>query len=268
VSHGLILFVCFTAQVIGVISIVCLFAPGLRFAHHQLLSLLLPEQWTILRLGYWLWPLLVLVAAQVRTLLVQYVGDVAAYVSPSKLDRFSEIREKIKGRANGIAVAIFSAEAIGGGGFEYGQVALVGHSLGSVISYDTLNRQVKDDELAGNPRNILGRTSLLLTFGSPLDKTAFIFALHGRESTQTRDALVTAVQPLLQDYRYRPFPWVNIWSPNDVISGTLDYFDATPPDPNHRVRNETDPEATIPLVAHTEYWKNRLVWEKLYEVLV
>ena len=120
----------------------------------------------------------------------------------------------------------------------------------------------------GNPLDILGRTNLLLTFGSPLDKTSFVFALHGRQATETREALVVAVQPLIQDYRYRPFPWVNVWSPNDMISGRLDYFDADPPDPQRRVMNVPDSEATIPLVAHTEYWKNHLVWEKLYQSLV
>ncbi|MBI2819293.1 MAG: hypothetical protein HYX73_04870 [Acidobacteria bacterium] len=265
---SLLFVTCLLGQVYGLASILAQFIHKILPHLHEFLSMLMPERWTFLRWSFWLWPFLLLAAAQIRTLFVQYVGDVAAYISPDKLDRFSEIRGKIKEQARRTAAAIYSAQDLRGGGFEYSQVALVGHSLGSVVSYDTLNRLIKDDELAGNPRDVLGRTNLLLTFGSPLDKTSFVFALHGEDATQTREALVAAVQPLIQDYRYRPFPWVNIWSPNDVISGQLDYFDANPPDPSHRVINERDPEATIPLVAHTEYWKNRMVWERLYKVLV
>lgn len=265
---GLLFATCLLGQVCGVVFIAAQIVPSISPYLHKVISTLLPARWTFLRWPLWVWPFLLLVAAEVRALLVQYVGDVAAYISPDRLDRFNDIRTKIKEQARRTAAAIYAARELNGSSFEYGQVAIVGHSLGSVIAYDTLNRLIKDDELAGNPGDIVGRTNLLLTFGSPLDKTAFVFALHGRETTETREALVAAVQPLIQDYRYRSFPWVNIWSPNDVISGRLDYYDAIPADPVRHIRNEPDPEATIPLVAHTEYWENRLVWEKLYQVLV
>jgi hypothetical protein len=272
VAGGLILSIlvsgCFVGEVLGFLSILSRPFPGMVDSTHAVLVRFLPEECSSLRSSLWLWPFLILIAFQVRILFVQYVGDVAAYISPDQLDRFNEIRRKIKEQARETAAAIYSAKDLQGGGYEYGEIALVGHSLGSVISYDTLNRLVKDDEAAGNPRDVLGRTKLLLTFGSPLDKTSFVFALHGKEATATREALVAAVQPLIQDYRYRPFRWVNIWSPNDVISGKLDYYDADPPNPQRRVINEPDPECTTPLLAHTEYWKNQLVWEKLYQALV
>ena len=272
VVGSLILFVlfagCLAGAILGTIAIVSPWLPGVADSAHAVLVGALPEHWSFLRSALWLWPFLIFVAARIRSLIVQYVGDVAAYISPDKLDRFNEIRRNIKEQGRQTAAAIYSAQDPRGGGFEYRQVALVGHSLGSVISYDTLNRLLKDDEAAGNPHDVLGRTNLLLTFGSPLDKTSFVFALHGREATPTREALVAAVQPLIQDYRYRPFPWINVWSPNDVISGPLDYYDADPPDAKRRVMNEPDPEATTPLIAHTEYWKNQLVWEKLYAALV
>jgi hypothetical protein len=264
-----LLFVsCALGQTFGALAILAQWVHSLIPYLHQLFSTVVPSGWTFLRWPFWLWPFLLLAAARIRSVMVQYVGDVAAYISPDRLDRFSRIRGNIKEQARRTAAAIYSAQDLNGGGFQYRQVALVGHSLGSVISYDTLNRLIKDDELAGGPRDILGRTNLLLTFGSPLDKTSFVFALHGSEATETREALVAAVQPLIQDYRYRPFPWVNVWSPNDVISGKLDYFDSAPADPNRGVKNEPDPEASIPLLAHVEYWKNRLVWERLYKALV
>ena len=44
----------------------------------------------------------------------------------------------------------------------------VGHSLGSVIAYDALNRLLRDDAAASVALEVKKRTKLLLTFGSPL----------------------------------------------------------------------------------------------------
>ena len=58
----------------------------------------------------------------------------------------------------------------------------VGRSLGSVIVYDVLNRLVNEDEAIGCSLKVVARTPLLLTFGSPLDRTAFLFAVQ-RQNT-------------------------------------------------------------------------------------
>ena len=97
-------------------------------------------------------------------------------------------------------------------------------SLGSVVAYDVLNRLLIDHRL--NPDGvpeIAGRTRLFLTFGCPLDKTAFAFAAQGA-GTEAREALVASFQPLITDEDARP-RWVNIYSPWDIISGSLDYYD-------------------------------------------
>jgi hypothetical protein len=44
----------------------------------------------------WVWPFLLLLSYKVRELMIQYVGDVVAYISPNKLDRFCKIRAEIK----------------------------------------------------------------------------------------------------------------------------------------------------------------------------
>ena len=41
----------------------------------------------------------VMISAVVRNLLVQFVGDVCAYISSNKIDRFEDIRKKIKDAA-------------------------------------------------------------------------------------------------------------------------------------------------------------------------
>ena len=94
------------------------------------------------------------------------------------------------------------------------------------------------------------RTKLLLTFGSPLDKTAFLFRLQESKEADVREALAAAVQPMIADTANRPAAWINIWSPRDWISGKVDYYQR-PCEPF--VTNVRDPEAAIPILAHTQY---------------
>jgi len=163
-------------------------------------------------------------------------------------------------------------------------VIVVGHSLGSVIAYDALNMLILEDESirqstptkeSARPLDVVRRTPLFLTFGSPLDKTAFIFAVQARGTSEAREALAGSVQPLIQSYERRPSRWINVWSPWDVISGPLDLYD--PPRELHdfpgatltqRVHNILDREATTLLIAHTEYWKNPLVVGTIYDEMV
>jgi hypothetical protein len=142
-------------------------------------------------------------------------------------------------------------------------VVLVGHSLGSVVTYDVLNGLINEDELhrtsTGPPQRVAERTRMLLTFGSPLDKTAFLFASQTHRLKEGREALATTVQPLIQDYAFRHLRWVNIYSPWDIISGALNYYDTHNKPVPPGVDNRADPEATTLLAAHVEYWTNPLL---------
>lgn len=219
----------------------------------------------------WVWPFLVLISAVVRKLMVQYVGDVTAYVASNQLDCFDELRTKIKALAKESLSAVYSAKPKDSGQFEYEKVSIVGHSLGSVIAYDTLNRLIADDKLTGNPAGIVDRTGILLTFGSPLDKTAFFFSVMGKTTRHIREELAAVVQPLIQDPGCREkIPWVNVYSRNDIVSGSLDFYDfPQPPPPGvprvRRVTNVKDEDALIPLVAHVDYWGNLTVWNQLLQ---
>jgi hypothetical protein len=200
----------------------------------------------------------------VRSLLTQYVGDVAAYVSPHELDRFQDIRTRIKKAVREVAEAVYRHRDPAGKPV-YETVAVVAHSLGSVAAYDCLNSLINGDILdPPNSADVVKRTSLFLTFGSPLDKTAFVFKSQGRSTDEPREALAAAVQPMIQSYDFRAFPWVNVYADGDVISGKLDYYD----DPTEtrvveRVQNKVDPVAKTPLAAHVEYWGGTLVYEEL-----
>lgn len=213
-----------------------------------------------------IWATLLPLTIFVRKILVQFVGDVAIYVTPYKLDEFNELRDKIRDEMSKSARCVYSLRREAGGEPLYEQVYMVGHSLGSVIAYDILNQLIREDQTR-NELHVAERTPLLLTFGSPLDKTAFLFAvqhnLHG-----PREALASAGQPLIQSYAWRPRRWVNVYSPWDIVSGPLDLFDAQPSNglpelPERRVCNIKDPKATALLKAHVAYWNTDIVYEVL-----
>ena len=208
----------------------------------------------------------------VRRFAVQYAGDVAAYVSAPSVDRFFKLRAEIQTTCGAVARAVYASP-------EYARVVMVGHSLGSVVAYDVLNELINEDLMRGRPLDVIARTGALITFGSPLDKTAFIFRTQRPKDTYVQEALAAAVQPMIVCYEYRP-NWVNIWSPEDVVSGRLDFYDAADAAPcatgQHprgagrdvrHVVNVRDPNAAVPLVAHVQYWSSPLLARILLDAI-
>lgn len=211
---------------------------------------------------FWVWALLWIVSWQARGFLVQFVGDVAVYVEPHRVDRFNALREKIRKTVLDSAEAVYRACDSNGVPL-YDRVVIVAHSLGSVVAYDTLNSLMRRDAAFGGTLQIVDRTAALITFGSPLDKTAYLFSTQRASHLQhAQDALANTVQPLIQSGR-RP-AWVNIHSWNDIISGQLDFYHVPGGPP---VENLSDPNASIPLAAHVEYWENEILWRVLTRYL-
>lgn len=244
--------------------------------------LCVPPPWSLrllqlLSKSWWVWPFLAFLSSHVRTLLIQFVGDVAIYVTSNKIDRFHDVRQKIKEVAHVSASAVFLAQARDEVHFEYERIAIIGHSLGSVIAYDTLNRLINEDYLSGGKLRVAERTVLFETFGSPLNKIAFLFTIQGKDSFQIREQLAESVQPLITDYsKFRTFPWINVRSPFDIISGEVNLYDWSGEQcaegdpksrqipPGRKAKTQIDPDACVALAAHVEYWKNTLIWKVLY----
>jgi hypothetical protein len=231
----------------------------------------LPHVLSFVYKSWWVWPFLIALSAKVRGVMVQYVGDVAIYVTSNKLNRFDEVRTKIKDAARTVASAVYLAFKPNSQEFLYEHVAIVGHSLGSVIAYDTLNRLMLDDWLNKNQLGVASRTRTMVTFGSPLNKTAFFFTIQGSNSLHIRERLASTVQPLIQSYpkfRKRTFKWINVHSGNDIISGPLRFYDLPgmqeKDDPSpFAIKNVVDKDAAVPIVAHVDYWKNPCIWREL-----
>lgn len=198
----------------------------------------------------------------VRGFLIGYVGDVAAYVASHKLDRFTEVREKIKAVTDSVFRSVYLMKE--NGAPAYRQVGVVGHSLGSVIAFDALNSVLLQEQLQpADALDVRRRTTLLLTFGSPLDKIAYVYSTLSTATDAVRELLTGAAKPLLSDRTTRTgLTWVNIWAPADVISGSLSFYDGSLTAPD-RVINVPDPYATTPLAAHTEYFEHDLLFHLL-----
>lgn len=208
----------------------------------------------------------------IRRFIVQYMGDVIIYVSSNEVNAYGKIRDEIKLVGLSLAKIVYGALKAEEAGdeaapeFLYSDVVVVGHSLGSVLAYDTLNAIINQDRLDHGVRHVVERTKSLVTLGSPLDKTAFLFRQKARDAF-TRDMLSAAYQSMILDYQYRPKWWINVFCKMDIISGSLEYYD----DPQHansdprRVRNFRDPYCGLnPVSAHTDYWKRPMAKSFLY----
>lgn len=203
-----------------------------------------------------LWVIAVALSYVIRQFVIQYLGDVAIYLSSYRVSAFHEIKDKIKDSVTKVGRAVYGLKVNGDEPY-YEEVIVLGHSLGSVVAYDMLNSLV-NLELQKNVPASMGcadRTKLFLTFGSPLDKSAFVFRTQNTRQAEVREALASAVQPFILDYQYRPQHWYNIWSQADPISGALEYYDDQPQHPK-AIKNLIDPDADVFLLAHNQYWKN------------
>ena len=230
------------------------------------------ERWPTIDSQWWplVWLGLFAVSLIVRRFLIQYIGDVAAYITPHKLDRFFELRTKIRQWVLDVAQAVyFDREE---GQLTYARIGIIGHSLGSVVVYDVLNRLLVDDELDDRVSQVVDRTQVLVTFGSPLDKIAYLFGLQGHQTTATREALAASLQPLILNYPLfrSKLSWTNVHSSHDIFSGELKFYDDVSADGYQHgmeVHHVVDPDAVMPLIAHTEYWSGTTIYSELYQGL-
>jgi len=206
-----------------------------------------------------------------RYFLIEYAGDVAAYISPFKDSKFDSIRTEIQAIGLNVARVIYGFDAVAGVP-HYRRIVVAGHSLGSVLAYDTLNAILNTDLTSPAPgsRKTVERTTHLITFGSPLDKTAFLFRNQSNHiADPIREQMAAGFQPLIRSYD--PFrkrlKWINLWSKMDIISGELNYYDVVPEDDPLHVDNKQDPDAHTFLAAHVQYWNGKLLAETLYEAV-
>lgn len=188
--------------------------------------------------------------------LTKYVADVAVYTSADEKSSNYATRTQI---LNGSTAALATLLK------QYERVLLAGHSLGSVIAYDTIDELLTSASASGPEHeqgislHDLKKLVGLVTFGSPLDKIYYFFRTHVKPDQAIRAQILSMLhafrkKPSGRDYgKFKfsysipeiPLQWLNVWSPVDPVSGHLHFYEVT------------DQEwlmYPIPGLAHVMYW--------------
>ena len=195
---------------------------------------------------------------------IDYVGDIVIYTATDIKSKFYSVRKDILDGAVDELTCLLNDE-------RYHQIIVAGHSLGSVIGFDALNRMnhamnmgMLSPELA---RKIVG----FITFGSPLDKVAFFFREHTPDDEYLRRQILVhyhsfKAKALTEQPNPReltnPFTsyldhvsWINFWDRDDKVSGQLDFYRV---DENIPLSMGGDM-----LTAHTAYWEYPEMYERI-----
>jgi hypothetical protein len=177
-----------------------------------------------------------------------FIGDLVRYLDLDPRSAHFEIRQMI---INGALDEL--RELVQGN--SYDQIIIAGHSLGSVIAYDTLNRLIQDTNIGRMTEKEASKIIGLVTFGSPLDKIALFFREHVEEGKEIQR------QILANQYTFHTFRtprtrslveakpridigtpiefdlsgtrWLNFYYPPDLVSGRLDLYNLKYPPPQN-----------------------------------
>jgi hypothetical protein len=167
-------------------------------------------------------PYLALMAGSVQTSIVKVLGDIEIYLEDIDTAR------KIKDIVQRLLSECPMRE----------DVYLVGHSLGSVILYETLCDSAEEDTKR------LAKVKMIITVGSPLNRVRYFWGQRRRFN--------------------REFPrhvrWYNYYSVGDLIGSYLTQFPERDIK-NIRVANTAYP---IPLWSHVKYWQNEFLMKDLW----
>lgn len=200
-----------------------------------------------------------------------YIGDVAIYTTTDAKSKYYKIRQQILSESQTLVEEILSDPA-------YDRVILAGHSLGSVIAYDTLNRLNIKANMPDGARLPIHKLAGLITFGSPLDKIAFFF----REQALKNEEIRRQILAHLHSFKAKPLSfekyslhvanplqpkldgiqWVNYYAHNDPVSGHLDFY---------KIDEKDNVKLHLPQawgVAHTGYWTSEDFYEDIIKKFV
>lgn len=167
-----------------------------------------------------------------------YIGDIAIYTTmDEKTSRF-KLRQQILGECQTLVESVLD---YGDGQARYDNVIIAGHSLGSVIAFDTLNRLNIEANTTPGFDQRLEKLTGLITFGSPLDKVAFFFFQHASKEQHVRRQIMGHLHSFKAikqkghtvglgveggpEPKLDRMPWYNYYDDKDPISGHLDFYD-------------------------------------------
>ncbi|OHE88853.1 MAG: hypothetical protein A3G75_13530 [Verrucomicrobia bacterium RIFCSPLOWO2_12_FULL_64_8] len=193
--------------------------------------------------------------------LANVIGDITVYNTYNRRSKHWNIRQKILGGAVAMLRRLIEADDRTKT-WPYGRVIVAGHSLGSEVAFDALNRLnllCGEGCLAGfgrdgrilqgyqSPAPVVAKLDDLLcglvTFGSPLDKVAFFMREEARDNEIYRRQIIENYRGFKQQrwseqadietwQRLAPpaprlldgIRWHNYHDGHDYVSGSLDYY--------------------------------------------
>ena len=221
----------------------------------------------------------------VRFILINYVGDIAVYVNSDRFSSSFSARAQILDECTTALTRLLRERqnpADPASPYLYDRVLIAGHSLGSVIAYDTLNELLDRARSSGGTPNVLGPEELnklrgMVTFGCPLNKIFYFFreqlppaqalrrqlldVLHGfrmMDALKAYGSQSTGPMSANPDPRWTAaeqalasgFRWINAFALADPVSGRLSFYDLQG-DENQKIFHYLKPGW-----AHLEYWKD------------
>lgn len=215
------------------------------------------------------------------------VGDIVVYNSLDAKSKFYEVRKTILDGA--VSALRYLLEPTGDGDHgsqKYGRVLVAGHSLGSQIAFDAINRITHhvnqgnvhgykpDGTVWGRPdQKISDILSGLVTFGSPLDKIAFFLWEEVDDKQALKKQMLKNFHsfkqqdngkkpdgvPELQSPFNRLFDsirWYNFHDDHDYVSGELDFYINVRNINCHFQAGWTD-------FTHSRYWRHGPMFEQI-----
>jgi hypothetical protein len=235
--------------------------------------------------------LLFLVAAGfarlVQFFFASFIGDVAVYTNANAKAKNFLVRRAILAGSTNAVIRLLQEKNVAQANDPYDQVIVAGHSLGSVIAYDTLNqllnkRYSREDQIVGYvpsktkvTQDELNKVLGLVTFGCPLDKVHYFF----RENVPAHQAIRAQLLQFLQSFRKTPSNydyglyrlqrydasglnsvlWLNAWSKQDPVSGALHFYTGL---------TRRHFKYKIPIYAHLSYWEDLRFYEFFAEPML
>lgn len=229
-----------------------------------------------------LWIAGLLVAAVVaKKVFIDYIADIALYATADENSAFFKTRLEILTEMTDKLRWLLRHS-------RYDTVALVGHSLGSVIAYDAVGRLRVESQIPGNPGGTVKtdqnkatapvseqefkRLTTLVTFGSPLDKIVYFFRAKLPPYERVREHILNELHGFRRrgvrsdtfvhdDHAFRPpdtLRWLNVYSPMDPISAELVFF-----------RDVREVKLWFPLwgKCHTAYWHDQRFYRAVLAAL-
>jgi hypothetical protein len=205
------------------------------------------------------------IAAITSYALTAYVADVAVYVNADPKSKNYKARNAILEGSTAALKMLLGSDA-------YDRVILAGHSLGSVIAYDTINELLAERNAEPRPKPDqpdpyldpaqLQKLKGLLTFGSPLDKIYYFFREHVKRDQAVRAQILSMLYSFRKKRAGRTYgefqfnysfdqldelEWLNAWACLDPVSGRLNFY---------HVNDQRQFCYAVPVLAHLSYWSD------------